>query len=172
MPGKILRTQGISLCQEWLIKGGDVFTQKPNAFIAYLKFKYLYWTCDFWSHLSETQMYMCLPSIIVQWTESEIHLQSTGFLLATSMLGNQIPLLPVMRHSIHDGLNSSSATSRLCDLQQMCLEEQNETFEKVLVLPTLTLEATVPPSGREANEEQPRSPGKDARLYPQRTCWV
>ena len=97
-------------------------------------------------------------------------MQSTGFLLATSMLGNQIPLLPVMRHSIHDGLNSSSATSRLCDLQQMCLEEQNETFEKVLVLPTLTLEATVPPSGREANEEQPRSPGKDARLYPQRTC--
>lgn len=47
MPGKIWRTQGISLCQECLIKGGDVFTQKPNAFIAYLKFKYLYWTCDF-----------------------------------------------------------------------------------------------------------------------------
>lgn len=75
-----------------------------------------------------------------------------------------------MRQSISDGLNSSSATSRLCDLQQMCLEEQNETFERVLVLSTLTLEATVPPSGREANEEQPRSPVTGARLYSQRTC--
>lgn len=99
---------------------------------------------------------MCVPSIIIRWTEFEIQLQSTGFLLATSTLCTQIPLLPAMGHSTNEGLNSSSATSQLCGLQQMRLEEENETFERVLVLPAPSLEATVSPSGCEANEEQLR----------------
>lgn len=176
MPSKIWKTQGISLCQERLIKCGDVFTQKPNAFVAFLKFKYLYWTCGFEVIYLKSFIWNTNLNVYPQYHHT-VNWIWDAIAKCRFSPGPEYALL-LDTTSTSDGaeyqwrFESSSATSRLCDLQQICLEEEIETFERELVLPILTLETTVSPSGCEASEEQPPSPVKDAGLYPQRTCWA
>lgn len=176
MPSKFWKTQGISLCQERLIKYGDVFTQKPNAFVAFLKFKYLYWTCGFEVIYLKSSIWNTNLNVFPQYHHTVNWIWDAIAKYRFSP-GPEYALL-LDTTSTSDGVEyqwrfeSSSATSRLCDRQQICLEEEIETFERELVLLILTLETTVSPSGCEASEEQPRSPVKNAGLYPQRTCWA